>query len=82
MISMKRKKSYYPLKKKNKRKKKLSLYKAMRTLTPRQREIINMRFYEKKSVKDIADFLNVKENTVSVSINRIYKKLKNHMENH
>ena len=68
------------LEEKRKRKTKLTLYRAMRKLTPRQRQIVTMRYFEKKNIKYIANTLGVQENTVSVTLNRIYEKLRKEID--
>ncbi len=48
-------------------------------LDQEQKEIITLRFIEEMSIKEIAEVLQERPNTVSVKIHRAIEKLKNHI---
>lgn len=52
------------------------LWTRLHTLTDTQREIITLRFFLDWKVKEIANFLKMKENTVSVTIRRSLQQLR------
>ncbi len=53
-----------------------ALLKALRRLTPQQRELIALRYLLGWRVTDIAEYLEIPENTASVRIRRILKTLR------
>lgn len=52
------------------------LYKGMKTLSPQEKKIIRMKFYEQKDNQEIAKLLNITINTVSQTKCRAMKKLR------
>ena len=52
------------------------LYKGMKTLSPQEKKIIRMKFYEQKDNQEIARLLNITINTVSQTKCRAMKKLR------
>lgn len=54
----------------------LDLYDAIDTLTPEDKTLIILRFFEDLKLKDIADILNLNVNTVKTRLYRILKELK------
>ena len=59
--------------------KKEVMFKAMRQLATAELELIEMRFFEKRSFKEIGDILDITENNSKVKTYRILDKLKNLM---
>lgn len=55
---------------------KRKLYKGMMTLSPQERKIIRMKFYEQKENNEIAEILNISPCTVSQTKCRAMKKLR------
>ena len=55
---------------------KQKLYKGMMTLTPQEKKIIRMKFYEQKENNEIAEILNISPCTVSQTKCRAMKKLR------
>lgn len=55
---------------------KQKLYKGMKTLSPQERKIIRMKFYEQKENNEIAEILNISPCTVSQTKCRAMKKLR------
>ncbi len=55
---------------------KQKLYKGMMTLSPQERKIIRMKFYEQKENNEIAEILNISPCTVSQTKCRAMKKLR------
>ncbi|MGO4943685.1 RNA polymerase sigma factor [Streptococcus alactolyticus] len=53
-----------------------TLYVAMKSLTDKQREVIELRFYQKKSVEEIAVILKLSRQSVYERLNAAIKKLK------
>ena len=68
------------LEEKRKRKTKLALYRAMRKLTPRQREIVTMHYFEKKSYKNIARQLEISISGVREILYQSYEKMRKIIE--
>ena len=68
------------LEEKRKRKTKLELYKAMRKLTPRQRQIVTMYYFEKKSHQKIAIELEISKSGVREILNESYEKMRKIIE--
>ena len=60
----------------NDRENKQKLYKGMMTLTPQEKKIIRMKFYEQKENNEIAEILGLKVQTVSQTKCRAMKKLR------
>ena len=60
----------------NDRENKQKLYKGMMTLTPQEKKIIRMKFYEQKENNEIAEILNISPCTVSQTKCRAMKKLR------
>lgn len=50
-------------------------------LDPKDREILNLRYYQDLSVKEVAKIMKQSENSISVKIHRIIEKLKKNMNN-
>lgn len=61
---------------KNHRKLKMKLYKAMRVLTPRQREIVSMYYFEKKTYKEISEKLDISISGVRETLYESYEKMR------
>jgi RNA polymerase sigma-70 factor (ECF subfamily) len=59
--------------------KRQSLANALKKLKKADMEIIEMRFFEKRSFKEIGDILNVTENNAKVKMFRIIRRLKKNM---
>ena len=68
------------LEEKRKRKTKLALYRAMRKLTPRQRQIVTMYYFEKKSHQKIAIELEISKSGVREILNESYEKMRKIIE--
>lgn len=68
------------LEEKRKRKTKLALYRAMRKLTPRQRQIVAMYYFEKKSHQKIAIELEISKSGVREILNESYEKMRKIIE--
>ena len=68
------------LEEKRKRKIKLALYRAMRKLTPRQRQIVTMYYFEKKSHQKIAIELEISKSGVREILNESYEKMRKIIE--
>ena len=68
------------LEEKRKRKSKLALYRAMRKLTPRQRQIVTMYYFEKKSHQKIAIELEISKSGVREILNESYEKMRKIIE--
>lgn len=64
-----------------KRKTKLALYRAMRKLTPRQRQIVTMYYFEKKSYKEIASIFKTSHQNIHQTIDKSIEKLKKMIKN-
>lgn len=69
------------LEEKRKRKTKLALYRAMRKLTPRQRQIVTMYYFEKKSYKEIANIFKTSHQNIHQTISKSIEKLKKMIKN-
>lgn len=52
------------------------LFKALQTLSEEDMELINMRFFEKRSFKEICEILEMKESACKMKVYRILEKLK------
>jgi RNA polymerase sigma-70 factor (ECF subfamily) len=52
------------------------LFKALQTLSEEDMEIINMRFFEKRSFKEICEILDMNESACKMKVYRILEKLK------
>jgi RNA polymerase sigma-70 factor (ECF subfamily) len=52
------------------------LYKALQTLKEEDLELVNMRFFEKRSFKEICDILDMNESACKMKLYRILEKLK------
>lgn len=52
------------------------LFEALQTLSEEDMEIINMRFFEKRSFKEICEILEMKESACKMKVYRILEKLK------
>lgn len=55
------------------------LYKALQVLNEEDLELVNMRFFEKRSFKEICDILELKESACKMKLYRILEKLKKHL---
>lgn len=64
------------LEEKRKRKTKLALYRAMRKLTPRQRQIVTIHYFEKKTYKEIASILETSNQNIHQTVVKSIEKLK------
>jgi RNA polymerase sigma-70 factor (ECF subfamily) len=53
-----------------------SLFGALQSLDPEDMELINMRYFEKRSFKEICDITTLKESAVKMKVYRILEKLK------
>ncbi len=58
-----------------------TLQQAMATLTPKQREILYLRFWEEKTLEEIAKLKDVHISTIAESLNSSIKKLKKFFNN-
>lgn len=56
------------------------LYTAILKLRARHQTIITLRFFEKLSFEQIAEIINARPATVRVTLHRILKKLRNHLQ--
>ena len=56
------------------------LYAAILKLKPKHQTIITLRFFENMEFEQIAEILGTKEATVRVTLHRILKKLRNHLQ--
>lgn len=68
------------LEEKRKRKTKLALYRAMRKLTPRQRQIVTMHYFEKKSYEKIANEIGISKSSVRDTLYESHSKMKKIIE--
>jgi RNA polymerase sigma-70 factor (ECF subfamily) len=57
------------------------LYIALESLEAEEMELIDMRFFEKRSFKEIADILNSSESACKMRVYRILEKLKSKLQN-
>ena len=57
------------------------LYAAILKLKPTHQTIVTLRFFENANFEQIAKIINAKEATVRVTLHRILKKLRNHLQN-
>ena len=57
-----------------------TLYSAILKLKPQHQTIITLRFFEDLKIKQIAEIINAKEATVRVTLHRILKKLRDHLQ--
>jgi len=55
--------------------------KALATLSPRDREIVNLVFFEEKSYLEVSDILKISINSVGPTLNRAKNKLKTLVQN-
>jgi RNA polymerase sigma-70 factor (ECF subfamily) len=58
----------------------LRLHKTLTGLPLKYQEVISLRFFEKKSIKDISQILGKKEGTVKSLLHRGLEQLRAHME--
>ena len=56
------------------------LYKAILKLKPAHQTIITLRFFENAEFEQIAKIINVRETTVRVTLHRILRQLKDHLQ--
>ena len=56
------------------------LYQAILKLKPEHQTIVTLRFFENMDFEQIAKIMNTKEATVRVTLHRILKKLRNHLQ--
>jgi RNA polymerase sigma-70 factor (ECF subfamily) len=56
------------------------LYAAILKLKPKHQTIITLRFFENLESKQIAKIINVREETVRITLHRILKKLRNYLQ--
>ncbi len=52
------------------------LLKGLEQLQPEELELLEMRYFEKRSFKEVSDILGIKEGTAKVKMHRIIQKLK------
>ena len=57
-----------------------TLYSAILKLKPKHQTIITLRFFENLDFKQIAKIINARPATVRVTLHRILKKLRNHLQ--
>jgi RNA polymerase sigma-70 factor (ECF subfamily) len=58
-----------------------TLYAAILKLKPAHQTIVTLRFFENADFEQIAKIINAREATVRVTLHRILKKLKSHLQN-
>ena len=51
-------------------------------LNPRQKEIIKLIYFERKTQEEVARIFNVSKSAINQSLKRIYKKIKKFLKNH
>ena len=56
------------------------LYEAILKLKPKHQTIITLRFFENMSYEQIAEIINAREASVRVTLHRILRQLKNHLQ--
>lgn len=56
---------------------KQALYAAIEQLTPRQKEIVYLIYFEEKTQEEAAEMLGISQATVSVTLERAIENLKN-----
>lgn len=56
------------------------LYEALETLSEDDMELINMRFFEKRSFKEICEIMDMNESACKMKVYRILEKLKNQLK--
>jgi len=56
------------------------LYEALQTLNEDDLELINMRFFEKRSFKEICEIMNMNESACKMKVYRILEKLKEQLK--
>jgi len=59
----------------------LLLHKKISTLSVKYQEVITLRFFEKKKIKEVAEILSKKEGTIKSQLHRALKELKKLMTN-
>ncbi len=57
------------------------LYTAVRKLKPKHQTIVTLRFFENLPYEQIAEILNLSQNTARVTVHRILEKLRNNLQN-
>jgi len=57
------------------------LYTAIRALKPKHQTIVTLRFFENLPYEQIAEILNVSQNTARVTVHRILEKLRKNLQN-
>lgn len=57
-----------------------TLYRAVLKLKPKHQTIVTLRFFENMDFEQIGQIINTKPATVRVTLHRILKKLRNHLE--
>lgn len=55
------------------------LFEALQTLKEEDMELVNMRFFEKRSFKEISEILDMNESACKMKLYRILEKLKQHL---
>lgn len=63
----------------NKEENYLKLYELLNTLNKNELELIGMKYFEKRSYKEISEILNENETNLKVKVHRIIQKLKNRL---
>ncbi len=53
------------------------VFKTLQKLKPQELELIEMRYFEKRSFKEISEIINISENTAKVKVHRILERLRN-----
>jgi len=56
------------------------LYAAILKLKPKYQTIITLRFFEKLDFEQIGKIINARPSTVRVTLHRVLKKLRNHLQ--
>lgn len=60
---------------------KRELYAAISKLTPRQKELVEMIYFEEKSQEEVADMLGISQCTISLTLKKAAETLKKLLEN-
>lgn len=53
------------------------IFKTLQKLKPQELELIEMRYFEKRSFKEISEITNISENSAKVKVHRILERLRN-----
>mgnify|MGYP003294445842 FL=1 len=60
----------------------LEFFSFLKELSPRQKEIIKLIYFEDKTQEEVAKIFGVSKSAINQSLNRIYKKIKKILKNH